>query len=490
MTYRCLCLRISLLLELPTRIRHVFTTYMIFLIIGKGKRTLTNAADLMEYDISNFSKLLLNHFGTAELCLELLSKSFAKKMAKSKKSLANIKRWGIIIIIDSTFQHRCSLKPGNSNKFNHGRGYEIGHQWTNIVLVVGGIVIPLQPICYYSRDYCRKNEIDYKTEHDYIIEYFTSLNLKDYVCKHKSESVLFLADSGYDNKKIQDLIQSKSWCFVAALKCSRGVKSKSQYEKDNTGKITYSLSRRGFEYFKKIGITVEIREKFKTIKKRLSKEVFIEKLTTIANHEFEKKIITQILKLSNEKSWGRIDDFFNNHSEIKWYTISIAKNTEKEKRMDFRVKQATVHLQGVGELKVLCSEIKKSSNNRKKFLACNNMDATAHEIICAYRLRWKIEIFHKQVKMQLGFEDISAKNFASVMTHTYMVYCAYILLDLLSEQDEEAGVPEKTMQEKKAKIECIFESVKKKEFLRMLTLFGGVKLCRNKIKEELHKMAS
>src|SRR5256885_4909486 len=54
-------------------------------------------------------------------------------------------------IFDSTLQHRASLHPENAKTFNHGKGYVIGHQWTNIVLVLGDMLIPLPPIPFYSK---------------------------------------------------------------------------------------------------------------------------------------------------------------------------------------------------------------------------------------------------------------------------------------------------------------------------------------------------
>jgi hypothetical protein len=43
-------------------------------------------------------------------------------------------------------------------------------------------------------------------------------------------------------------------------------------------------------------------------------------------------------------------------------------------------------------------------------------------------MRWRIEIFHKEVKMFLGFEDVATRTFESVKAHVHWVYCAYILL--------------------------------------------------------------
>ncbi len=64
----------------------------------------------------------------------------------------------------------------------------------------------------------------------------------------------------------------------------------------------------------------------------------------------------------------------------------------------------------------------------KEHLVCSDLKATAKEICIGYRIRWEIEIFHKMVKMYLGFEDIATKSFKSVISHVHLVYCAYILL--------------------------------------------------------------
>jgi hypothetical protein len=77
------------------------------------------------------------------------------------------------ILMASTLQHRASLPPANAKKFNHGKGYVIGHQWTNIVLMINDMLIPLRPIPYYSKRYCREHALDYQTEHELVVDYLT-----------------------------------------------------------------------------------------------------------------------------------------------------------------------------------------------------------------------------------------------------------------------------------------------------------------------------
>jgi len=83
--------------------------------------------------------------------------------------------------VDSTLQRRASLHPENAKKFNHGKGYVIGHQWTNIVLIINGMLIPLRPIPSYSKPYCLAQALPYQTEHELVVDYLSNLTLEDYI---------------------------------------------------------------------------------------------------------------------------------------------------------------------------------------------------------------------------------------------------------------------------------------------------------------------
>ena len=134
-----------------------------------------------------------------------------------------------MILIDSTLQHRASLHPENAKTFNHGKGYVIGHQWTNIVLVLGDMLIPLRPIPFYSKRYCQTHGLAYHSEHERVVAYLRTLDLEDYIGAYDRREVLVLADSGYDDKKIEKAIADKGWNFIIALSKTRSVKSEALY---------------------------------------------------------------------------------------------------------------------------------------------------------------------------------------------------------------------------------------------------------------------
>jgi hypothetical protein len=377
------------------------------------------ASELSGLEKSGFSRLLKNHPEVAIFKLDELSKNQAKQFGKHLDFIADGQLpWKIAIIIDATLQNRSTLHAENVKRFNHGNGFIIGHQWTNIVLFINDILIPLPPIAFYTKAYCRKNSLKYRTEHENVVEYIQGLNLNDFIGPHDPTKVIVLADSGYDSKEIENAIQAKQWNYLIALKKKRSVKTEKEYS--NTSK---------------------------------------------------------------SKGWHQVEQFFKKHRRVKWITVFLPKSSSGKRRMEFRIRQIIGYLRYVGKVQLICSEFKKRSRDgRRKYLACNDLKATPRQILLGYRIRWKIEIFHKMVKMFLGFEDVATKCFNSVVSHVHWVYCAYILLNF-----HPPGIP-KNIKSIADKQKMITQSVKKKEIshqLQVLSQINGVDRLKNELRQAL-----
>lgn len=411
----CQWFRRKLKIKYPRLIPVIFA-YIFFLMTTQRKHSLTAAAVSSTSSKSRFSKFLKNHHNLSVTTLESLSKRQAQQFGKNLSDLVKNGNWKIAILIDATFQKRSSLHPENVQKFNHGKGYVIGHQWTNVVLYFNGMLIPLAPIGYHTKKYCRENRLKYKTENERVVEYIENLNLTDYFGTHDSKSVIVLADSGYDDQKIENAINRKKWSFIIALKKCRTVK------------------------------------------------------TVKAFNETPKK-----------KGWSPISEFFKNHRRwAPWKTISVPK---KKKRMEFRVRQIEGYLRHVGTVLLICSEFKNRSKGPRKFLACNDLKATPKDIIMGYRIRWEIEIFHKKIKMFLGFEHVATKSFKSVISHVHWVYCAFILI---TSNIPGLGCQTDSIAEKQ---QVISNLIRKKELAKMhqiLTQFNGAKRLKKILKAVLN----
>ena len=82
--------------------------------------------------------------------------------------------------------------------------------------------------------------------------------------------------------------------------------------------------------------------------------------------------------------------------------------------------------------------------------------------------------------MFLGFEDVSAKYFSSVMSHVHWVYCAYILLNS-SPPGFAIGV--KSMAEKQLMVNKIIENKGLSAVTQLLTQAKGTQ----RLKAHIHK---
>ena len=401
-----------------TRLAQVGVSYLLFLMVVTRKHSLEEAARFSGLHKSQFSKFLHTHSKVAITTLQNLSKKQAQRFAKTLHNLSQHQLpWKIALLIDSTLQHRASLHPENAKKFNHGKGFVIGHQWTNIVLIINDIVIPLQPIPFYSKRYCQEHALAYHTEHDLVVAYINQLDLDEYIGAHDPRDVLVLADSGYDDKKIENAIINKHWNFIIAVGKTRSVKSETVY------------------------------------------------LTT-----------------PKSRAWCHIATFFRHHRRLKWTTVRFMTNGAKRKRMEFRIRHSMGYLRYVGKVQLVCSEPKKRPDGRRKYFACNDGKATARQIVLGYRLRWAVELFHKDVKMHLGFEDVATTCFDAVQSHVHWVYCAYILLHMAP-----PGVPAdvKSIGEKQRQIHTLLAKKEKRRVLQKLTQIGGVERYKDELRQAL-----
>jgi hypothetical protein len=403
---------------ISTRLHLVVLLYLAFLMMPMRKHTLEAAARWCGSSRGRFSKFLRYHSKIAIWSLSDLSKKQAKQFSNIIKALcSNQLPWYIAIIVDSTFQHRSSLHTDNSKRFNHGKGYVIGHQWTNIVLVINDYLIPLPPIPFHSKSYCRKNKLVYETENLRVSKYLSSLEISEYIGPHNPGKIVVLADSAYDDKKIEHAISKKKWKFIISSKSTRTFKTEKKFA--NTPK---------------------------------------------------------------SESWLSVSEFFRKNRWIGWETVQIQRDKGKKKRMEFRIRHITGILRNYGKVRLICSEFKKRRKGRRKYLISNDLNAKPRHIIIGYRMRWMIEIFHKEVKMFLGFEDVSPRWFESSVSHVHWVYCAYILLKYRMPEDR---IPPKSMAECQIMAKRKLEEKNLLRQKQILTRFDGVKKFKSLIQEAI-----
>lgn len=156
-------------LSLPIRLRQVGISSRLLLMVVTRKHALEEAARFSGCHTSRCRKFVHTHAGVAITTLQTLSQEHAKRLSKPLQDLKGLP-WKMALLLESTLQQRASLHPENAKKFNHGQGFVIGHQWTNIVLIIHDTLIPLPPIPDSSQRYCLEHHLPYHTEHERVVD--------------------------------------------------------------------------------------------------------------------------------------------------------------------------------------------------------------------------------------------------------------------------------------------------------------------------------
>jgi hypothetical protein len=79
-----------------------------------------------------------------------------------------------------------------------------------------------------------------------------------------------------------------------------------------------------------------------------------------------------------------VAQFFKDQRRLAWKTVCLEANGKKQKRTDVRLRHTTAYLNGVGKVQLVCSELKKRPDGRRKFLACSDLEAQPKQILIGY----------------------------------------------------------------------------------------------------------
>ena len=310
-------------LGIPSRLLNIIAYYLLSLMIPAGKHTLRFAEKISNKANSLFSNLLNRHLGLSKVILNRASRRRISTLMKGRSKLVKNGPWTIAIIIDATLHERSSKHVENCQKFNHGKGWVLGHQWTNMGVLINDQYVPLPPIPFYTKDECKKRKIQYKTEHENIAHFIKTLSLSDLLGVYSSSEVIVLLDSGYDSHIIQKSILGRKIDFTVCLKSTRTIYLDKANEKNKA-------SKEGRKSKKNKSISNYFRDGRRTSK-----------------------------------------------------TIKLKVNSGKRKWRNYAIKRLESNLNGISKkLTLICS---KRSDGKVKYLACSNTKIDSKVILEIYQ---------------------------------------------------------------------------------------------------------
>ena len=188
------------------------------------------------------------------------------------------------------------------------------------------------------------------------------------------------------------------------------------------------------------------------------------------------------LTTPQSQQWCHIDTFFRRHRRLTWHTMRLTTHGNTRKRMDVRGRHTSGSLRSVGQVELVCSARRHRPDGRRTSRACNDLRATARQMVMGYRRRWAVALLQKSVKQHLGFEEVATQGFDAVISPVHWVYSAYILLHM-SPPGLAPGV--QRMGDKQRALQQGLADQEKRHILQKLTQIGGVQRYKAELRQAL-----
>jgi len=103
------------------------------------------------------------------------------------------------------------------------------------------------------------------------------------------------------------------------------------------------------------------------------------------------------------------------------------KTIRASKKQRFKVAKLIVFLPKVGMVALF---ITKGAGAKARFLITNDLAMTEARVVASYKQRFRIEVFHKEIKQHLAFGQVFMRSWQGVQTHWTLAMIAYNLITL------------------------------------------------------------
>lgn len=139
----------------------------------------------------------------------------------------------------------------------------------------------------------------------------------------------------------------------------------------------------------------------------------------------------RIIMLQGENKWRSLSFISERISSQKLTKIIIDENS-------YETWSSIVNLNHLPSIKLIISEEKDKDGKiiGKAHLISTNIKDSEKEIICTYKLRWKIETYHRDIKQNLGFATVFFTKREGIARHAIFASMTYAILSLFMYRKE------------------------------------------------------
>ncbi len=133
----------------------------------------------------------------------------------------------------------------------------------------------------------------------------------------------------------------------------------------------------------------------------------------------------RIIMLQGKRKWKTLSFISDRIRSQKLTKIILNENT-------YETWDSIVNLNHLPSVKLIISEEKDKDGVLigKAHLISTNIKDSAEEIICTYKLRWKIETYHRDIKQNLGFATVFFTKREGIVRHAIFASMTYAILSL------------------------------------------------------------
>lgn len=128
------------------------------------------------------------------------------------------------------------------------------------------------------------------------------------------------------------------------------------------------------------------------------------------------------------------------HKKRKWRKLSFISERIRSQKLDKKIIEnktyetysSIVTLNHLPSVKLIISEQMNEDDelSGKVHLISTNIKDTTEEIIRAYKYRWKIEVYHRDIKQNLGFATVFFARREGIVRHSILATITYAVLSL------------------------------------------------------------
>jgi hypothetical protein len=343
--------------------------------------------------------------------------------ARKRLLLLEQRRGPFVFVVDATLVGQAGQKTENTystgdkargrrkgqryHKYKHAR--RSCHSFTfGLLITPSGHRVPMQ-IPHYTQEYCQAHGVTHRTTAEAAAAMIDALETPP------GAEVYVIGDTAYDAAVVQAACARRGFLWVFPANPER------VYEGPQ-------------------GQRPKVRDRLKAQKAQKAQKT--QKNQKNQGHQGPRRSLLQPQKLRMRASQGE----FAEHRRVSRWRVG-----PKTKPRTYTVAQETVEVRSVGRVKLVFSTTKdhlhEAKPNELKILMTNATHLSARRVVDLYSCRWQIELFFKELKSRLGFDQYRLQRFEAVRGWVELTLTTVLLLETwraqqlnsrrLSRQDKE-----------------------------------------------------